>query len=102
MTDEEIKIVNINNKFREEYKINKKILVEEKNLEKLIDNKNLDKITIMAKIIEKYIIIITVKLRNINELDNKNEKDIQMDNFNIIIIKYDSKNNSKQQININP
>ena len=86
MTDEEIKIVNINNKFREEYKINKKILVEEKNLEKLIDNKNLDKITIMAKIIEKYIIIITVKLRNINELDNKNEKDIQMDNFNIIII----------------
>ena len=101
MTDEEIKIVNINNKFREEYKINKKVLVEEKNLEKLIDNKNLDKITIMAKIIEKYIIIITVKLRNINELDNKNEKDIQMDNFNIIIIKYDSKNNNKQQININ-
>ena len=99
--EEEIQIINFNNKFREEYKINKNREIKEENLEKFLENQSSDKIVIKAKIIDKFIIIITVKVKNQLELRNKNVKEIQLNSFNINIIKYDQKNNQNQQININ-
>ena len=99
--EEEIQILNFNNKFREEYKINKKREIQEENLEKFVENQNSDKIIIKAKIIDKFIVIITVKVKNQLELRNKNVKEIQLNSFNINIIKYDQKNNQNQQVNIN-
>ncbi len=99
--EEEIQIINFNNKLREEYKINKKREIKEENLEKFLENQNSDKIIIKAKIIDKFIIIITVKVKNQLELKNKNVKEIQLNSFNINIIKYEPKNNQNQQININ-
>ena len=99
--EEEIQILNFNNKFREQYRINKKREIQEENLEKFVENQNSDKIIIKAKIIDKFIVIITVKVKNQLELRNKNVKEIQLNSFNINIIKYDQKNNQNQQININ-
>ena len=101
MNEEGIEIINFNKKLREEYKINKPRVIEEENLELLLDNKNSDKIVIRVKIIKKFIIIISVKIKNQLELKNKNVKEIQLDSFNMTIIKYDSENNQNQQININ-
>ena len=98
---DEIQIININNIFKEEYKLNKKKIILEENLEKLLDIQSEGKIVISAQIIEKYIVIIYVKVKNLGDLDNKKVKDIQLDNFSIVIIKYDQKNNNKQQIVIN-
>ena len=98
---DEIQIININNIFKEEYKLNKKKIILEENLEKLLDIQSEGKIAISAQIIEKYIVIIYVKVKNLGDLDNKKVKDIQLDNFSIVIIKYDQKNNNKQQIVIN-
>jgi len=99
--EEEIQILNFNNIFREQYRINKKREIQEENLEKFVENQNSDKIIIKAKIIDKFIVIITVKVKNQLDLRNKNMKEIQLNSFNINIIKYNQKNNQNQQININ-
>ena len=100
MNEQEIQIINYN-KLGGGYKINKKKIIQEENLEKILDNHNSDKITITAQVIEKYIILISAKVKNMLELNNKKEKDIQLDSFNITIIEYDSNNNKFQQIMIN-
>ena len=101
MDEEGIQIINFNNKLREAYKINKLRILKEENLEQLLDNKNSDKIITKVKIIEKFIIIISVKIKNQMELNNKNIKEIKLNSFNVSIIKYDSSNSQNQQININ-
>ena len=100
MNEQEIQIINYN-KLGEGYKINQTKIIQEENLEKILDNHNSDKIIITAQIIEKYIIVISVKVKNMLELNNKKVKDIQLDTFNITIIEYDSNNNKFQQIMIN-
>ena len=100
MNEQEIQIINYN-KLGGGYKINKTKIIQEENLEKILDNHNSEKITITAQVIEKYIILISAKVKNMLELNNKKEKDIQLDSFNITIIEYDSNNNKFQQIMIN-
>ena len=100
MNEQEIQIINYN-KLGGGYKINKTKIIQKENLEKILDNHNSDKITITAQVIEKYIILISTKVKNMLELNNKKEKDIQLDSFNITIIEYDSNNNKFQQIMIN-
>ena len=100
MNEQEIEIINYN-KLGEGYKINKPKIIKEENLEKILDNNNSDKIIITTRVIEKYIIIISTKVKNMLELNNKKAKDIQLDSFNITIIEYNSTNNKFQQIMIN-
>ena len=100
MNGQEIEIINYN-KLGEGYKINKSKIIKEENLEKILDNNNSDKIIITTRVIEKYIIIISTKVKNMLELNNKKAKDIQLDSFNITIIEYNSNNNKFQQIMIN-
>ena len=100
MNGQEIEIINYN-KLGEGYKINKSKIIKEENLEKILDNNNSDKIIITTRVIEKYIIIISTKVKNMLELNNKKAKDIQLDSFNITIIEYNSTNNKFQQIMIN-
>ena len=100
MNNQEIQITNFN-KLREGYKINKTKIIQEENLEKILDNQNSDKIIITTQIIEKYIITISGKVKNMLELNNKKVKDIQLDSFNITIIEYDANNNKFKQIMIN-
>ena len=101
MNENEIEIINFNNKLTEGYKLNKTKIIHEENLEKILDNQNSDKIIMTSQIIEKYIIIISVKVKNMLELNNKKEKDIQLDNFNITIIEHDFEKNKFKQIMIN-
>ena len=101
MNESEIEIINFNNKLTEGYKLNKTKIIHEENLEKILDNQNSDKIIMTSQIIEKYIIIISVKVKNMLELNNKKEKDIQLDNFNITIIEHDFEKNKFKQIMIN-
>ena len=101
MNESEIEIINFNNKLTEGYKLNKTKIIHQENLEKVLDNKNSDKIIMTSQIIEKYIIIISVKVKNMLELNNKKEKDIQLDNFNITIIEHDFEKNKFKQIMIN-
>ena len=101
MNEEEIQVFNFNNKFREEYQINKSRVIEEENLEKLILNQTEDKNIINTKVIERFIIFISVKLKNELDVNNKNIKEIQLNSFNVTIIKYFSKNNENQEVNIN-
>ena len=98
MNKEEIEIINFNN-YREEYKINKIKVVKKENIERLFVNQIEDKIVINAEIIERFFIIISVKLKNQLDLNNQNSKEIKLNSFNITIIKFDTNNN--QQININ-
>ena len=98
MNKEEIEIINFNN-YREEYKINKIKVVKKENIERLFVNQIEDKIVINAEIIERFFIIISVKLKNPLDLNNQNSKEIKLNSFNITIIKFDTNNN--QQININ-
>ena len=99
--EDEIQIINVNNIYKEEYKLNKKKIILEENLEKIFDIQSEEKIAISAQIIEKFIVIIYVKTKNPGDLNNKKVKDIQLDNFSIVIIKYNQKNNNNQQIIIN-
>ena len=101
MNEEEIQVFNFNNKFKEEYQINKSRVIEEENLEKLILNQTEDKNIINTKVIERFIIFISVKLKNELDVNNKNIKEIQLNSFNVTIIKYFSKNNENQEVNIN-
>ena len=101
MTEDDIKIINFNNKFKEDYKINKPRIVEEKNLEKLIENFDSDKIIIKTQIIDKFIIMISIKTKNQSDYKNNNLKEIQLTNFYITIIKNNLKVQENQQININ-
>ena len=101
MTEDDIKIINFNNKFKEDYKINKPRIVEEKNLEKLIENFDSDKIIIKTQIIDKFIIMISIKTKNQSDNKNNNLKEIQLSNFYITIIKYNLEVQENQQININ-
>ena len=101
MTEDDIKIINFNNKYKEDYKINKPRIVEEKNLEKLIVNFDSDKIIIKTQIIDKFIIMISIKTKNQSDYKNNNLKEIQLTNFYITIIKNNLKVQENQQININ-
>ena len=101
MNEGEIQIFNFNNKLREDYKLNKQVKIEKENLEELLDNDTSENIRINAKIIENFIIIITVKVKNKLELETKNAKNIELNCFNIMIIKYDHKTNNNQKISIN-
>ena len=77
MNKEEIEIINFNN-YREEYKINKIKVVKKENIERLFVNQIEDKIVINAEIIERFFIIISVKLKNQLYLNNQNSKEIKL------------------------
>ena len=77
MNKEEIEIINFNN-YREEYKINKIKVVKKENIERLFVNQIEDKIVINAEIIERFFIIISVKLKNQLDLNNQNSKEIKL------------------------
>ena len=101
MNEEDIKIFSFNNKFIEQYRINKPKIIEEENLEKLIEHFDSDKIIMKTQIIDKFIIMISIKTKNQLDLENNKVKEIQISSFNISIIKYNSKTQENQQININ-
>ena len=77
MNKEEIEIINFNN-YREEYKINNIKVVKKENIERLFVNQIEDKIVINAEIIERFFIIISVKLKNQLDLNNQNSKEIKL------------------------
>ena len=81
MNKEEIEIINFNN-YREEYKINKIKVVKKENIERLFVNQIEDKIVINAEIIERFFIIISVKLKNQLDLNNQNSKEIKLNTIN--------------------
>ena len=101
MNEEDIKIFSFNNKFIEQYRKNKPKIIEEENLEKLIEHFDSDKIIMKTQIIDKFIIMISIKTKNQLDLENNKVKEIQISSFNISIIKYNSKTQENQQININ-
>ena len=104
ISDDAFQISNYIEGLTEEYKMNSQEEIVKDDLEILFDEEEMkDKIIANTKIKDEYIIMTSVKIKNIIDYENQNVKDISLTGFVITIVKYDLKKDisKNQKIDIN-